>query len=76
MFNLILIYYFQSPLFFLPFLDIFVCFFGNGMIEAMLEPHLKDNANASQNEIGVTFLILGGVYMVASPIFGFVSSVL
>ena len=31
------------------------------------------NENASQNEIGVTFLILGGTYMVASPIMGYVS---
>ena len=43
------------------------------MIESMLEPHLRENANASQNEIGITFLILGGSYMVASPILGFVS---
>ena len=48
-------------------------FFGNGMIESMLEPHLREDANATQNEIGITFLILGGVYMVASPIMGFVS---
>ena len=39
----------------------------------MLEPHLRDATNASQNEIGATFLILGGSYMVASPIFGVVS---
>ena len=43
------------------------------MIESMLEPHLREDANASQNQIGVTFLILGGTYMVASPIMGYVS---
>ena len=43
------------------------------MIESMLEPHLREDASATQNQIGITFLILGGVYMVASPIMGFVS---
>ena len=43
------------------------------MIESMLEPHLREDANASQDEIGVTFLILGGTYMVASPIMGYVN---
>ena len=43
------------------------------MIESMLEPHLREDANASQSEIGVTFLILGGTYMAASPIMGYVS---
>ena len=63
---------FKSPLIFLPFLDIFFSFFGNGMIESMLEPHLREDANATQTEIGITFLLLGGPYMVASPIMGYV----
>ena len=66
---------FQTPMLFLPFLDIFFCFFGNGMIESMLEPHLRTAANASQSEIGITFLILGGSYMVATPVMGFVSKI-
>ena len=39
----------------------------------MLEPHLKRKAGASQSDVGLTFLILGGVYMISSPIGGLVS---
>ena len=42
------------------------------MIESMLEPHLKDSAGANQTEVGLTFLILGGVYMATTPITGYV----
>ena len=42
------------------------------MIESMLEPHLKRKAGASQSDVGITFLILGGVYMISSPIGGLV----
>ena len=70
------IFYFhlQSPSILLPYLDNFFCFCGNGMIESMLEPHLKRKAGATQADVGVTFLILGGVYMFSSPIGGLVSS--
>ena len=43
------------------------------MIEAMLEPHLKRKAIASQAEVGVSFFLLGGVYMAIVPIGGLVS---
>lgn len=42
------------------------------MIESMLEPHLKDSAGANQTQVGLTFLILGGVYMATTPITGYV----
>jgi hypothetical protein len=101
-------------------LDNFVCFCGNGMIESMLEPHLKESAGANQTQVdqgamfegntnifksfvnglvlnsenicckinfnskyylhcfhffqvGLTFLILGGMYMVTTPFVGYVS---
>ena len=41
------------------------------MIESMLEPHLR-SVGATQTEVGLTFLILGGVYMVTTPIAGYV----
>ena len=44
----VFIFLFQSPAISLPFLDNFICFCGNGMIESMLEPHLKGAAGASQ----------------------------
>ncbi len=63
----------QSPTLLLPYLDNFMCFTGNGMIEAMLEPHLKREAGATQFDVAMTFLILGGCYMLTTPIWGYVS---
>ena len=57
-----------------PYLDNFVCSCGNGMIESMLEPHLKRKAGADQTDVGVTFFILGAVYIFSSLIGGLVSS--
>ena len=62
----------KSPSILLPFLDLLVCFFGNGMIASMLEPHLAE-AGASSSEVGLTFLIFGAVFMASTPISGFVS---
>ena len=45
---------------------------GTGMIESMLEPHLKDTAGASQIEIGITFMINALVYTVAGIAAGYV----
>jgi len=56
----------------LVYLDVFICITGNGMLESMLEPHLKRKAMASQAEVGVSFFILGGVYMVISLMGGWV----
>ena len=58
-----------------PYFDAFLCASGTGMIEAMLEPHLKKQANASQTDVGFTFLIIGGVYMFSCPGCGIVSIV-
>jgi len=62
-----------SPSILLPYFDAFLCSSGVGMIESMLEPHLKSKAGASQTDVGLTFLIIGGVYMFSSPVCGFVS---
>lgn len=62
----------KSPTIIMPFIDNFICFSGNGMIESMLEPHLKNAAGATQMEVGLTFLILGGVYMVSTPVAGYI----
>ena len=56
----------------LVYLDVFICITGNGMLESMLEPLLKRKAMASQAEVGVSFFILGGVYMVISLMGGWV----
>ena len=45
---------------------------GTGMIESMLEPHMKDKADASQTEVGFTFMIYALVYTVAGVAAGYV----
>ena len=47
---------------------------GTGMIESMLEPHMKDKAGASQAEVGLTFMIYALVYTVAGVAAGYVIS--
>jgi len=56
----------------LPFIDAFVCFLGDGMAQAMMEPHLKKDANATQSQVALTFFILGGAFTIATPIVGHV----
>ena len=50
------------------------CFFGYGMVEGMMEPPLKE-AGATQNEVGYFFLIIGALYMITTPLAGYVSGV-
>ena len=53
----------------LPFMDLFAALCGNGMLESMLEPHLK-YAGASTVDVGVSFLIFGCCYMLGNVLFG------
>ena len=46
---------------------------GTGMIEAMLEPHMKEKVNATQNEVGLAFAIYAVAYTVAGVGAGYVS---
>ena len=55
------------------FVDNLICFMGNGMIDSMLEPHLRDAVGATQIEIGVTFMIDGIVYTISGIGAGYVS---
>ena len=41
----------------------------------MLEPLLKRSAGASQIDVGITFLIYAGVFMISSPIAGLVGMI-
>ncbi len=66
----------QHPSLLIPFVDGFTCFTGNGMTEAMLEPHLKDEAGATQQQVAWTFFILGGMYLITMPTIGYVSAAL
>ncbi|XP_059097821.1 uncharacterized protein LOC131892095 [Tigriopus californicus] len=57
----------------LPFLDKFILFCGNGMFESMLQPHMiNSQAQATQFEVSMAFLIMAGCYMITSPLAGYV----
>jgi hypothetical protein len=56
----------------LPFIDLFVALCGTGMLESMLEPHLKF-AGASTVEVGVSFIVFGSCYMMSQMFIGAVS---
>ena len=62
---------FQDSSIFTPIFDNFICFFGTGAIESMLEPYLR-SIDASNYQVGLTFAIYGGVYVISSPIAGYV----
>ena len=52
-----------------PFVDLFACLCGVGMIESMLEPHLRESG-ASTLTIGLSFLGFGCCYSVGNMVFG------
>ena len=56
----------------MPFVDNFVCFCGQATFESFLELHIKDEAGGNQNDVSITFLIMGAVYMVSSLLAGYV----
>ena len=60
---------FSSLTLLLPFLDLFAALCGNGMLESMLEPHLK-YAGASTVDVGISFLVFGCCYMLGNVLFG------
>ena len=53
-------------------MDNVLCWFGNGCILAMLEPHLAE-IGADSGTISITFLLFGLVFAVSTPITGIVS---
>ena len=61
----------RCPSIYLPYIDNTICFMGNGMITAMMEPHLKA-VGATQSEVGVSFLIFGACFAISSPLAGLV----
>ena len=61
-----------SPALLFPFVDLFSALCGNGMMESMLEPHLRET-NASTIEVGASFLGFGCSYSIGSMLFGLVS---
>ena len=62
-----ILFLWQSPALSFPFVDNALCFAGYGMVESFLEPHLKNSeANATQTEVGIVFLIVGAAYTVTT----------
>ena len=57
----------------MPHLDNAVCYAGFGMIESMLEPHMRQTVEATQRQVGNAFLISGVVYMFLTILVGYVS---
>lgn len=53
-------------------MDNVLCWFGNGCLLAMLEPHLAE-IGADSGTISITFLLFGLVFAVSTPITGIVS---
>ena len=65
-------YLLQSPTIFLPFFDNFCCFFGNGFLEAMLQPHIEA-AGGTVTQGGIAFFMQGFIFMIGMVICGYVS---
>lgn len=65
---------FKSPLFLLPLVDNFICHCGAGMIDAMIDPFMKNEEGAEVTDVGLMFLIGGLVFMIVTPLFGTVRS--
>ena len=67
---------FQSPLILLPLYDNFMVTSGVGFLEGMLELHMmKTVAEATQDHVGIAFLILGGAYLITTVFTGWVNNV-
>lgn len=61
----------------MPYVDNFTIFCGDGMIESMLEPHLKNSeAMATQFQVAMVFFVFGGSYMLSTPAVGYVCKTL
>ncbi len=60
---------FSSLSLLLPFVDLFTALCGNGMLESMLEPHLRASG-ASTMDVGLSFLLFGCCYMLGNMFFG------
>ena len=65
----------KNPRLMLPFLDLFAGLCGVGMIESMLEPHLREYG-ASILYVGLSFLAFGFGHMAGTLLFGQVIMVL
>jgi len=55
----------------MPFIDNFTCLFVYGMISPIFTTHLR-GTGASNNAVGVTFLVQGAIFIVTTPIVGLV----
>ena len=57
-------------------MDNSICFTGNGLVLALMEPHLTDDAGADQTQVATAFLVFGAAFAVGSITAGCVSFVL
>ena len=62
----------KYPSIILPGLDLFFCACGNGFIESMLASQMV-KLDSTQAQIGMTFFLFGLIYLISTPVAGFVS---
>merc|ERR1711936_94588 len=62
---------FKSSTIFLPFVDNACCFFGNGFLEGMLQPHIEQ-AGGSVTDGGIAFFMQGMIFMVGMALCGYI----
>ena len=73
--NYLITYFgFKSEVMFCAFLDNTISFSTLSFLESMLEPQLR-GVGASEYQTGSTFLLMSLVYMIVTPLCGFVSKV-
>ena len=65
----------SSPALLFSFVDLFCALCGFGMLESMLEPHLRATG-AKPIDVGVSFLLFGCCYMIGNMLFGVVNLLL
>ena len=63
----------KNPQLMIPFLDLFAGLCGVGMIESMLEPHLRESG-ASTMGVGLSFLAFGFCHMAGAMLLGQVTT--
>ena len=68
----VFVHFFQTVEVVIPLVQNTIVLSAHGAIESMLEPHMRKSVGASQDYVGLAFCWMGGSYMVANLVAGFV----
>ncbi len=63
---------FKHPSLLVPYIDNFTCLCSFSVLEAMLEPHMRERAHATLAEVAAAFLAIGLVYIFTTLVSGYV----